>query len=150
MIDPWDQRLDERDLDYRQFLWWRDQTPRPPPSDLALAARYEWSARAAAWDLRRSVPATLDGQLDAGVGALCELFVLQARRALDRTRTDPSYEIPPRELAALAKGLVAIKLAILEARTRLVGEDSSPAEEIDDLTLEEQKVLLRLLERSDR
>ena len=148
--EPWDQRLDEPSAQYRLFVWWRDQIPRPSPSDLELARTFDWSTRAAAWDAHRSIPERPDEQIDEGLRALAEAFVLQARRLLARTRTDPACELSAKDLSALAKNLVQIKILVLESRQRLEGPDEIEAAErlTENLTEEEQRVLLRLASRT--
>lgn len=147
--EPWDQRLDETSAHYRLFVWWRDQAPRPPPSDPALASTYDWSSRAAAWDAHQSVPRGIEAQLDEGLRALGETFILEARRLLSRARVGGG-ELDAKEIAALGKTLVQIKILVLESRQRLEGPDEIEAAErlVEGLTEEEQRVLLRLASRN--
>lgn len=149
--EPWDQRLDETSEHYRQFLWWRDQVPRPAPSDYELARDFDWSTRAAAWDLRQSIPEGNSARLSVGLNALIETFVLQSRRALERTRVDPDYEINAK-LANVLKSLVQIQLLVAETSAKL-GEQGSidtAGEYVETLTDDEQQVLLALVERQEK
>lgn len=149
--EPWDQRLDETSAHYRLFVWWRDQAPRPPPSDLALARTYDWSSRAAAWDAARSVPTRFDEQITVAVRALGEACCIKARRALDRVRVDPDSDLDPR-LAASIKSVVQIQAIMVESiRGQEANADTTEEERFAAaLTAEEQRDFLCLLEKASR
>jgi hypothetical protein len=96
------------------------------------------------------VPARIDDQIEASLRALAETAILQSRRLLERTRTDPGYEMSAKDLAGLVKNLVQIKILVLESRQRLEGSDEIEAAErlVQELTEDEQRVLLKLASRS--
>ena len=151
--EPWEQRLDETDSHYRQFLWWRDQVPRPPPSDPVLAHQYDWSTRCAAWDSYQSVPRDLHSQVSESLAALGEVVVLQARRLLDRTRTEPSFELDPKKLSDVTKSLVQVQLLVLDSGQRLGGDSIDTSGTLireANLTDDECRVLLKMLEAKEK
>jgi hypothetical protein len=148
--EPWDQRLDEPSAQYRLFIWWRDQIPRPPPSDLELARTFDWSTRAAAWDAHRSVPVRLEDQAEAAVRDLTEAACLYARRVLSVARTGGAGEITAKDAAALVKFVVQIQVAlleILELKQRRGGIEDTSAEEhfAARLSPDEQRQLAGIL-----
>lgn len=148
MREPWEPRLDEPDIAYRQFVWWRDQVPRPAPSDPALARQYDWSSRAAAWDAVQSIPKDTAGQLRFALAATIEVVALEMRKLLDLSRTERAMVASPKEIAAVE--LRAVQMMKLLQSGNLFGENrpiETEGELIESLTEDEQRVLLALLEK---
>lgn len=150
--EPWDQRLDERDDHYRMFVWWRDQIPRPEPSDSVLAWQYDWSNRAAAWDAHQSIPTRIEDQIEASVRALAEVTILESRRLLDRVRVEGGPTLSIKELSTLQKNIVQIQGILLESLQRQQalgagGEVSEAHALTEGLSDAEEQLLLKLLEK---
>lgn len=152
--EPWDKRIDESDENYRQFLWWRDQIPRPVPSDLDVASYYDWSTRAAAWDAHCTVPSNLEDQIEGAVRGMGEVAILQTMRMLARARTSSGEELTIKEWATLVTGLVKIQAVMvdtIEKRRALTGVDSSEEERFAGaLTPKEQSIFTDLLVKATK
>lgn len=150
--EPWDQRLDETSAHHRLFVWWRDQVPRPPPSDPALASTFDWSSRAAAWDAHRSVPACLEDQAEAAVRALTETACLYSIRLLANARVNLSQELSPKDVVALVRGVVQIQAILVTAFASRPGADQNAEAErfADALPPEKYREFLDLLDEATK
>lgn len=145
MRDPWAQRRDETAAHYRQFLWWRDQSPRPPPSDTALAHYYDWSSRAAAWDALRELPEDTSGRARECVENMVTMLAVATRKHLERELASPEPTVEIKQISTALKNLTVIA-AIVQPKAA-GGVEQAYQEILDrDLTLED----LRALEKMTR
>jgi hypothetical protein len=148
MREPWEQRLDEPDIAYRQFVWWRDQTPRPPPSDPGLARDFDWSSRAAAWEAVQSIPSDRIARLGFALDATIEVVALEMHKLRAMSRTDRAMVASPKEIAAIElRAFQILKLMQEREGSGNVESVETAGELVSELTEEEQRVMLRLLEK---
>lgn len=147
--EPWDQRLDETSAHYRLFVWWRDQAPRPPPSDLALARAYDWSSRAAAWDAVQSLPKEPLDRLRFALDATIEVVALEMNKLRGMSRTSGELVVSPKEIATVELRAFQILKLLQEHGNALESKAvDTTGQSIEDLSDEECRVLLKLLDKN--
>lgn len=143
MTEIWDQRLDEPSELYRQFVWWRNQVPRPMPSDPAVAQTFDWSTRAAAWDQARTLPEDRNARIAGALDDMITVTSIVLRKLKVRELTSDDPTVSAKDASVMLKNLATIAATI---RGVLPSEDvKDVVRELEekDLTADECRAILK-------
>jgi hypothetical protein len=99
--DPWEQRLDEPDICYRQFVAWLQRVPRSAPNDNALAAAYGWSERAITHDNAHALPSTPGALVERGMTDLLKTLAIEAGKLFGKSSSEIDSVLTPKEIGSL-------------------------------------------------
>jgi hypothetical protein len=145
MREIWDRQLGESPEAYRQFVWWRDQSPRPPPSDFALARLHDWHSRAVAWDAMQQIPQDRVAQLDYAVSRMIRVIAVEITKLERRALTSPEPEVELKQIGLMTKRVAEVIRLLRENAPQGTGVDvCAQLIEESGLTVEQSRAILQL------
>lgn len=105
--EPWQQRADEREADYLDFVRWLHAAPRPIPIAQQRALEYDWAGRARAFDMALT---ERDGDpINAARENLRLILALETHKLLREAQGNPARSLSTRETIELGKVLLALR-----------------------------------------
>lgn len=101
--DSWAQHADESDIEYACFLKWLHQDPRSDASMISQATRFNWAARARAWDAKQSILGKPNSLMAETFHNLLQLVLIESRALLRRSLESPegTVSLPAKDIATL-------------------------------------------------
>jgi hypothetical protein len=141
----WDRQLGEPSEAYRQFVWWRDQSPRPPPSDFELARLHDWHRRAVAWDAMQQIPPDRVAQLNYALSKMIRVLAVEMTKLDQQVLTNPESQVDLRQIGLLHKRVVEVIKLMRENAPQGTGVDAFTRQiEESSLTDEQCRAILQL------
>jgi hypothetical protein len=105
--EPWQQRADEREADYLDFVRWLHASPRPIPAGQQRALAYDWAGRARAFD--QALTERDQDPITAARENLRLILALETHKMLRECQGNPARGMTTRETIELGKVLLALR-----------------------------------------
>ncbi len=131
--DPWEQRLDEPDICYRQFNAWLQQVPRSMPNDSGIASAYNWAERAIAYDNAHALPNTPGGLVERGMTDLLKTLAVEANKLFGKSSGEIDSVLTPKEIGSLYAVIAGLTQREFSTEAKLPDLSGLSIEQINEL-----------------